>query len=109
MRPDRQRIAKLKLQFDDSLTRTFEYPSETSLCEDSPQDAPCPAPSPAPSPAPTPASCAAPSPASCAAPAASTLAANTHLGKGTCSRNDLKVQDYPAGVSMITLIINIKQ
>ncbi|CAD0195834.1 unnamed protein product [Chrysodeixis includens] len=35
-RPDRDRIAKLKLQFDDSLTRTFEYPSETSLCEDSP-------------------------------------------------------------------------
>ncbi|XP_050357325.1 uncharacterized protein LOC126777985 isoform X2 [Nymphalis io] len=32
----RDRAAKLKLQFDDSLTRTFEYPSETSLCEDSP-------------------------------------------------------------------------
>ncbi|CAH2100500.1 unnamed protein product [Euphydryas editha] len=31
----RDRAAKLKLQFDDSLTRTFEYPSETSLCEDS--------------------------------------------------------------------------
>lgn len=27
---------QLKLQFDDSLTRTFEYPSEISLSEDSP-------------------------------------------------------------------------
>ncbi|XP_063545808.1 uncharacterized protein LOC134753796 [Cydia strobilella] len=34
---DRSRAARLKIQFDDSLTRTFEYPSETSLCEDSPQ------------------------------------------------------------------------
>ncbi|CAG4928080.1 unnamed protein product [Colias eurytheme] len=32
----KQRAAKLKLQFDDSLTRTFEYPSETSMCEESP-------------------------------------------------------------------------
>ncbi|XP_028175016.1 uncharacterized protein LOC114363486 [Ostrinia furnacalis] len=37
-RPNRDRIAKLKLQFDDSLTCTFEYPSETSLCEE-PEDA----------------------------------------------------------------------
>ncbi|VVC98201.1 unnamed protein product [Leptidea sinapis] len=34
---------QLKLQFDDSLTRTFEYPSETSLCEDTPSAAPAPA------------------------------------------------------------------
>ncbi|XP_061722260.1 serine/arginine repetitive matrix protein 1-like isoform X2 [Cydia pomonella] len=34
---DRSRAARLKIQFDDSLTRTFEYPSETSLCEDAPQ------------------------------------------------------------------------
>lgn len=27
-------IFQLKLQFDDSLTVTFEYPSETSLAED---------------------------------------------------------------------------
>ncbi|KAM3956585.1 LOW QUALITY PROTEIN: protein phosphatase 1-binding protein bifocal [Aphomia sociella] len=33
-KPNHDRIAKLKLQFDDSLTRTFEYPSETSLCDD---------------------------------------------------------------------------
>ncbi|XP_053602022.1 uncharacterized protein LOC128670408 isoform X2 [Plodia interpunctella] len=31
-RPNKERQSKLKLQFDDSLTRTFEYPSETSLC-----------------------------------------------------------------------------
>ncbi|XP_059054660.1 serine/arginine repetitive matrix protein 1 [Achroia grisella] len=37
-KPNRDRISKLKLQFDDSLTRTFEYPSETSLCEDSPPE-----------------------------------------------------------------------
>lgn len=41
----------MKLQFDDSLTRTFEYPSETSLCEEEPPAAPA------------------------------QLAANTHLGK----------------------------
>ncbi|XP_072935424.1 uncharacterized protein [Epargyreus clarus] len=35
-RPNKDRISRLKLQFDDSLTRTFEYPSETSLCEESP-------------------------------------------------------------------------
>uniref|UniRef100_A0A2H1W6V8 SFRICE_028725 n=1 Tax=Spodoptera frugiperda TaxID=7108 RepID=A0A2H1W6V8_SPOFR len=33
-RPNKDRISKLKLQFDDSLTRTFEYPSETSLSEE---------------------------------------------------------------------------
>ncbi|KAL0896215.1 hypothetical protein ABMA27_012154 [Loxostege sticticalis] len=43
-RPDRDRIAKLKLQFDDSLTRTFEYPSETSLCEEPDDPAASPAP-----------------------------------------------------------------
>lgn len=30
----KDRIGKLKLQFDDSLTRTFEYPSEASLSEE---------------------------------------------------------------------------
>ncbi|XP_047525832.1 serine/arginine repetitive matrix protein 1-like isoform X1 [Pieris napi] len=40
----RERAAKLKLQFDDSLTRTFEYPSEISLCEDEPSPAAPPAP-----------------------------------------------------------------
>ncbi|XP_014355038.2 serine/arginine repetitive matrix protein 1 [Papilio machaon] len=79
MRPDRQRIAKLKLQFDDSLTRTFEYPSETSLCEDSPQDAPSPSPSLAPSLSPS-------APSAPSAPAASTLAANTHLASGALGR-----------------------
>lgn len=34
------RCFQLKLQFDDSLTRTFEYPSETSLCEESPSAPP---------------------------------------------------------------------
>ncbi|CAH2068079.1 unnamed protein product, partial [Iphiclides podalirius] len=76
-RPDRQRIAKLKLQFDDSLTRTFEYPSETSMCEESPAgDASAPASAPAP-PAPATAPASASAPAS--APASATLAANTHL------------------------------
>lgn len=31
---NKDRIQKLKLQFDDSLTMTFEYPSETSLVDD---------------------------------------------------------------------------
>ncbi|CAH0722092.1 unnamed protein product, partial [Brenthis ino] len=48
----RDRAAKLKLQFDDSLTRTFEYPSEISLCEDGSPAPPSPAPAPAPALAP---------------------------------------------------------
>nr|XP_037871727.1 pollen-specific leucine-rich repeat extensin-like protein 2 isoform X2 [Bombyx mori] len=62
-KPNRDRIAKLKLQFDDSLTRTFEYPSETSMCEESP----------------------APAPLAASAPLAS-LADNTHIASGAlCS------------------------
>ncbi|KAL4713551.1 hypothetical protein ACJJTC_006139 [Scirpophaga incertulas] len=64
-RSDRHRIAKLKLQFDDSLTRTFEYPSETSLCEDDLSPSLC-APAPPAPPAPH---------------AAHQLAANTHIGE----------------------------
>ncbi|CAH0699427.1 unnamed protein product [Spodoptera exigua] len=60
-RPNRDRIAKLKLQFDDSLTRTFEYPSETSLSEEGAADA-------------------APGPPQLAEPALhAPLAANTHI------------------------------
>ncbi|CAG9575315.1 unnamed protein product [Danaus chrysippus] len=56
--PNLSRTLKLKLQFDDSLTRTFEYPSETSLTEDGPAH-----------------------PATPAAPSSpGTLAANTHIG-----------------------------
>ncbi|OWR41372.1 hypothetical protein KGM_203857 [Danaus plexippus plexippus] len=58
--PNLSRTLKLKLQFDDSLTRTFEYPSETSLAEDG-TAAPA-----------TPAAPAAPS-------SPGTLAANTHI------------------------------
>ncbi|XP_063372561.1 serine/arginine repetitive matrix protein 1-like [Cydia amplana] len=57
---DRCRAARLKIQFDDSLTRTFEYPSETSLCEDSPPP---------------------PQPAHQAA-----LASNTHIASASLSR-----------------------
>ncbi|GBP72917.1 hypothetical protein EVAR_41133_1 [Eumeta japonica] len=58
----------LKLQFDDSLTRTFEYPSETSLCEDISSNSPPPIPTATPAHTPTPA----PAPA---------LADNTRIGK----------------------------
>ncbi|XP_032525083.2 ras-associated and pleckstrin homology domains-containing protein 1 isoform X2 [Danaus plexippus] len=55
--PNLSRTLKLKLQFDDSLTRTFEYPSETSLAEDGTA-----------------------APATPAAPSSpGTLAANTHI------------------------------
>ncbi|XP_049887580.1 serine/arginine repetitive matrix protein 1-like isoform X2 [Pectinophora gossypiella] len=54
---DRDRQARLKLQFDDSLTRTFEYPSETSLCEPAEP-----------------------------APAAALLAANTHIASAALGR-----------------------
>ncbi|XP_041973694.1 serine/arginine repetitive matrix protein 1 [Aricia agestis] len=74
----RDRQAKLKLQFDDSLTRTFEYPSEISLCEESPAAETAPAPAAAPVPA------CAPAPA-CAAPT-STLAANTHIVSAALSQ-----------------------
>ncbi|XP_045761321.1 serine/arginine repetitive matrix protein 1 [Maniola jurtina] len=83
----KDRAARLKLQFDDSLTRTFEYPSETSLCEDSPA-APCPAPAAPATPA-APAAPAAPSngelqlsQSTMMAP----LAANTHLASASLSR-----------------------
>ncbi|PZC71117.1 hypothetical protein B5X24_HaOG214062 [Helicoverpa armigera] len=69
-RPNKDRIAKLKLQFDDSLTRTFEYPSETSLCEAAPGDAPPPA--------------AAPQLAE--SPLHAPLAANTHISSAALSR-----------------------
>ncbi|KAJ0180830.1 hypothetical protein K1T71_002915 [Dendrolimus kikuchii] len=73
-KPNRDRIAKLKLQFDDSLTRTFEYPSETSLCEESP-------------PSPTAAPAAAPAQPQCAeSPLHATLAANTHITSAALSR-----------------------
>ncbi|CAG5034664.1 unnamed protein product [Parnassius apollo] len=77
-RPNRQRIANLKLQFDDSLTRTFEYPSETSLCEESPSSDTAVATSPA--------TCTATSPATATTPTTGTLAANTHLVSGSLGR-----------------------
>ncbi|XP_068628595.1 uncharacterized protein [Battus philenor] len=95
-RPDRHRIAKLKLQFDDSLTRTFEYPSETSLCDDSPSDNGAPAPAPAPALAATPAV------APAAAPAAATLAANTHLASGALGRytpSKTRADDFQLGLA----------
>ncbi|KAI8429511.1 hypothetical protein MSG28_000146 [Choristoneura fumiferana] len=64
-RPDRQRTARLKIQFDDSLTRTFEYPSETSLCEDIASPAAAPASAPA---------------------HVSALASNTHIASAALSR-----------------------
>ncbi|CAK1547973.1 unnamed protein product [Leptosia nina] len=70
----RVRAAKLKLQFDDSLTRTFEYPSETSLCEDSPQIGHPVSPLTAPAQPPQP-----PQPPQPAQPTQPTLASNTHL------------------------------
>lgn len=78
-RPNKDRIAKLKLQFDDSLTRTFEYPSETSLCEDSPSTPAAPA-------APTPAPAPAPTPQIADTPILAPLAANTHIASASLSR-----------------------
>ncbi|XP_052751323.1 serine/arginine repetitive matrix protein 1 isoform X1 [Galleria mellonella] len=71
---NRERIGKLKLQFDDSLTRTFEYPSETSLCEDSPADEHAPAPA------------SAPAPAAHKLPQQAQLAANTHIASASLAR-----------------------
>lgn len=75
-KPNRDRIAKLKLQFDDSLTRTFEYPSETSFCEEpaTPSAAAAPAHS-----APTTTSQLAES------PLLAPLAANTHITSAALS------------------------
>ncbi|XP_022834696.1 serine/arginine repetitive matrix protein 1 isoform X2 [Spodoptera litura] len=76
-RPNRDRIAKLKLQFDDSLTRTFEYPSETSLSEEGAAEA-------APS---TPSAPSAPStPQLAEPPLHAPLAANTHITSAALSR-----------------------
>ncbi|XP_069354193.1 proline-rich protein 36-like [Maniola hyperantus] len=78
----KDRAARLKLQFDDSLTRTFEYPSETSLCEESPS-APCPSPALAAPAAPAPSNGELQlSQSTMMAP----LAANTHLASASLSR-----------------------
>ncbi|KAI5637379.1 hypothetical protein NE865_09948 [Phthorimaea operculella] len=76
---DRDRAARLKLQFDDSLTRTFEYPSETSLCEDDETHSDTSRTDPT---APV-------SPTALAAPSATAhaaLTANTHLVSGALGR-----------------------
>ncbi|XP_075990381.1 uncharacterized protein LOC142986029 isoform X2 [Anticarsia gemmatalis] len=84
-KPNKDRIAKLKLQFDDSLTRTFEYPSETSLCEESPSPPPA-APAPAPAPCPAQPAPAAPAPQLAESPLLAPLAANTHIASAALSR-----------------------
>ncbi|CAB3259374.1 unnamed protein product [Arctia plantaginis] len=71
-KPNKDRVAKLKLQFDDSLTRTFEYPSEISLCEDSPSTPP-------------PANDAAHSPQLAESAHHAPLAANTHIASAALS------------------------
>ncbi|KAJ8734423.1 hypothetical protein PYW08_013673 [Mythimna loreyi] len=89
-RPNKDRIAKLKLQFDDSMTRTFEYPSETSLCEDVAVAPGAPAPGPPAPGAPAPGAPAAPAPEAtpqlAESPLHATLAANTHITSAALAR-----------------------
>ncbi|XP_048481641.1 vegetative cell wall protein gp1 [Plutella xylostella] len=78
-RTNRDRLLKLKLQFDDSLTRTFEYPSETSLCED---DSPAPA-----------------APAAAAHP---TLTSNTHIASAALAGytpSKTRAEEFRLGLS----------
>lgn len=74
-------LVQLKLQFDDSLTRTFEYPSETSLCEESPSSAEAGAGAAGPGAGPGPGEAGAVPPQLAESPLHAPLAANTHICK----------------------------